>query len=211
MTNIFDEEKYQVAADKCVAFIKRQLDVNNFRFQLSFGAEYGSWYSGDVLWGMVNGLSNAEDQVFPRYISADQYYSYDYVGQVSGSSNASGGVNVYVYRDKGYEVMTCPVSGGRWITEQTYRETYLVPDYDPGTGEQIGEHEEVVEYTLPVELQEGIKMFRYATGVSSYWEDVSVPGAEYEKAERLVYTSSGEVSDEDGGNAYPYFSDFLLP
>ena len=49
MTNIFDEEKYQVAADKCVAFIKRQLDVNNFRFQLSFGAEYGSWYSGDVL------------------------------------------------------------------------------------------------------------------------------------------------------------------
>lgn len=33
MTNIFDEEKYQVAADKCVAFIKRQLDVNNFRFQ----------------------------------------------------------------------------------------------------------------------------------------------------------------------------------
>ena len=210
MTNIFDEEKYQVAADKCVAFIKRQLDVNNFRFQLSFGAEYGSWYSGDVLWGMVNGLSNAEDQVFPRYISADQYYSYDYVGQVSGSSNASGGVNVYVYRDKGYEVMTCPVSGGRWITEQTYRETYLVPDYDPETGEQIGEHEEVVEYTLPVELQEGIKMFRYATGVSSYWEDVSVPGAEYEKAERLVYTSSGEVSDEDGGNAYPYFSDFLV-
>lgn len=64
MTNIFDEEKYQVAADKCVAFIKRQLDVNNFRFQLSFGAEYGSWYSGDVLWGMVNGLSNAEDQFF---------------------------------------------------------------------------------------------------------------------------------------------------
>ena len=57
--------------------------------------------------------------------------------------------------------MTCPVSGGRWITEQTYRETYLVPDYDPETGEQIGEHEEVVEYTLPVELQEGIKMFRY--------------------------------------------------
>ena len=210
MTNIFDEEKYQVAADKCVAFIKRQLDVNNFRFQLSFGAEYGSWYSGDVLWGMVNGLSNAEDQVFPRYISADQYYSYDYVGQVSGSSNASGGVNVYVYRDKGYEVMTCPVSGGRWITEQTYRETYLVSDYDPETGEQIGEHEEVVEYTLPVELQEGIKMFRYSTGVSSYWEDVSVPGAEYEKAERLVYTSSGEVSDEDGGNAYPYFSDFLV-
>lgn len=109
-----------------------------------------------------------------------------------------------------YAVMTCPVSGGRWITEQTYRETYLVPDYDPETGEQIGEHEELVEYTLPVELQEGIKMFRYATGVSSYWEDVSVPCAEYEKAERLVYTSSGEVADEDGGNAYPYFSDFLV-
>ena len=39
---------------------------------------------------------------------------------------------------------TCPVKGGRWISEATYRETYLVPDYDPETGEEIGEHEEVV-------------------------------------------------------------------
>ena len=109
--------------------------------------------------------------------------SYSYKGQVSGSCSSSGGVNIYVYRDREYLVTTCPVDGGRWISKATYRETYLVPDYAPETGEKIGEHEEVVYYTLPIEVQEGIKMFRYCKTITSYWEDVSQPRAEYEKAE----------------------------
>ena len=207
---LFDDEKYRTASQKCIDFIKRQLNVNDFKYTLSFGAEYGSWYTGDVLWGMVKGLSLDEDQIFPKYISTDQFYDYSYKGTVSGSGSAGGGVNVYVYRDNEYLVTTCPVIGGRWESYTTIRETYLVPDYDPETGEEIGEHEETVEYTLPLEVDEGIKMFRYCSGVSSHWEDVSVPGAQYEKAERLVYTPIGEVSDEDGGNAYSYFTGFKV-
>ena len=207
---VFDDEKYKAASEKCIAFIKRQLNVNNFKYQIVFSQEYGSYFSEDVLWGTIDGLSDSEEQITPQYISTDEFYGYDYTGQVSGSASASGAVNVYVYRDNKYLVTTCPVKGGRWISEATYRETYLVPDYDPETGEEIGEHEEVVYYTLPIEVQEGIKMFNYCTGYTSYWEDVSQPGAEYEKAERLVYTGTDEVSDEDGGSAYPYYTYFKV-
>ena len=207
---LFDDEKYKTASEKCIAFIKRQLNVNNFKYQIAFSQEYGSYFSEDVLWGTIDGLSDSEEQISPQYISTDEFYGYDYTGQVSGSASASGAVNVYVYRDNKYLVTTCPVKGGRWISEATYRETYLVPDYDLETGEEIGEHEEVVYYTLPIEVQEGIKMFNYCTGYTSYWEDVSQPGAEYEKAERLVYTGTDEVSDEDGGSAYPYYTYFKV-
>ena len=207
---LFDDEKYKTASEKCIAFIKRQLNVNDFKYQIAFSREYGSYFSEDVLWGTIDGLSDSEEQITPQYISTDEFYGYDYTGQVSGSASASGAVNVYVYRDNKYLVTTCPVKGGRWISEATYRETYLVPDYDLETGEEIGEHEEVVYYTLPIEVQEGIKMFNYCTGYTSYWEDVSQPGAEYEKAERLVYTGTDEVSDEDGGSAYPYYTYFKV-
>lgn len=210
MTNIFDGEKYQESAEKCLSFIKRQLNVNDFRYEISFAEEYDSYFTEDVVWGNISGLSSDEDQVFPKYVSTSQFYDYSYTGQVSGTCTGSGGVNVYVYRDNKYLVLTCPVNGGSWKTESTYRETYLVPDYDPKTGEQTGEHEEVVYYTIPVEVDEGIKMFNYCTGISSHWEDVSQPGADYEKAERLVYEASGEVADEDGGGAYPYFSYFKV-
>lgn len=82
MTNIFDEEKYKDAAQKCLEFMKRQLNVNNFQYGLSFGEEYSSGYQGDVIWGERTGLSKEEDQVFPKYISCDKYYDYKYVGQV---------------------------------------------------------------------------------------------------------------------------------
>ena len=92
MTNIFDEEKYKDAAQKCLEFMKRQLNVNNFQYGLSFCEEYSSGYQGDVIWGELTGLSKEEDQVFPKYISCDKYYDYKYVGQVSGSGSSSGGV-----------------------------------------------------------------------------------------------------------------------
>ena len=63
MTNIFDGSKYQEAAAKCVAFIKRQMNVNNFTHKITFGQEYSDYYSGDVLWGKVEGFTGEEDQV----------------------------------------------------------------------------------------------------------------------------------------------------
>ncbi len=207
---LFDDEKYQTAAQKAIDFIKRQLNVNNFKYTISFGKEYSSSYTGDVLWGLVTGLSSSESQVTNKYITADAYYGYDYTGAVSGSANASGGVKVYIYRDQGYVSMVCPIIGGRWKTETTIREIYLLPDYDPESGEQIGEHEEVVEYTDPTGVTEGVKIFKYVRNISSHWENITHKGAAYEEAYKLVYECSDEVADEDGGNAYPYFTDYFV-
>jgi hypothetical protein len=37
---IFDGDKYKTASDKALSFIKRQLDVNNFKFSVSFDQAY---------------------------------------------------------------------------------------------------------------------------------------------------------------------------
>lgn len=48
---LFDDKKYKAASEKCIAFIKRQLNVNNFKYQIAFSQEYGSYFTEDVLWG----------------------------------------------------------------------------------------------------------------------------------------------------------------
>ena len=78
----FDGDKYKTASDKAISFIKRQLDVNNFKFSVSFDQAYSDSYSGDVISGTVNGLNPDEDQVFPKYINVDTYYDYSYKGKV---------------------------------------------------------------------------------------------------------------------------------
>lgn len=211
MTNTFSESKYQDAAAKCISFIERQMNVNNFTHSISFGKEYGDNYSGDVIWGEVKGFTGDEDQVGGMKVTVPEYYPYSYTGTVSGGANVDGdyAVNVYVIRDSKYKVITCPINGGNWKSAMTYRETYLVPDYDE-EGQIIGEHTEVVTYDLDVGVGEGIKEFRLARGVTSHWEDVSSPGAEYQKAERLVYNAAEEILPEDGGRPYRYLSYFTV-
>ena len=38
---VFKGTKYEKASSEALAFIKRQLDVNNFKCQISFAKEYG--------------------------------------------------------------------------------------------------------------------------------------------------------------------------
>ena len=40
MAERFREPKYQEAAEKALAFIKRQMDVNNFQYQIAFSQAY---------------------------------------------------------------------------------------------------------------------------------------------------------------------------
>lgn len=210
MREIFNEDKYRQSAEKCLAFIKRQLNVNNFRYKVNFGKEYGSYYAGDVIFGTVEGLPSDAGMVWPQYISADQYYPYDYVGAVSGGCSVSDdfGVNAYVFRDNQYVVMTCPVEGGRWRTEIEYRETYKVPVYDD-TGTKIIDYKyEEAFYTQDIELQEGVKVFRAATGLSYTWERIKT--TEEMWVDRKIYTAASEIPDESGGNAYPYFTNYLV-
>ncbi|MDO4940028.1 MAG: hypothetical protein Q4E54_08745, partial [Lachnospiraceae bacterium] len=206
---VFDDAKYQTAANRALQFIEDQLDINHFDHTIKWGAEYEDYYEGDVMWGKVTGFSGGEGEVEPRYISTSRFYGYDYTGQVSGSwrnvgSFSNAGVNVYVYRDQTYKVVTCPLqSGGSWIAEWEYMEVYTVTD--PETGET---HEETVYYNLPAEVGEGIKEFRLGYGLSFNWELISE--TEDMKAYRKVYSLSREESPENGGYAYGYLTDYTV-
>ena len=48
---VFSGDKYKKASSDAIAFIKRQLDVNNFKCQITFDKEYDDSYSGDIVWG----------------------------------------------------------------------------------------------------------------------------------------------------------------
>ena len=60
---VFSGDKYKKASSDAIAFIKRQLDVNNFKCQITFDKEYDDSYSGDIVWGYVTGISVEEDPV----------------------------------------------------------------------------------------------------------------------------------------------------
>lgn len=203
MAGLFPEQKYTDAAEKALAFIKRQMDVNNFQFQITFAEPYGDEYNGDVVWGEITGLTPDHDQVFPKYIGTAGYFDFAFTGKVSGTWHdvpdyANCAVNVYVIHDATYKVITCPLKpDGTWESVMEYRETYTVPIIDEATGEPTGQtREEVITYTLDFPVGEGIKEFRLARNLTSHWEQLP-PTVEGMTAERLVYDAADEVSAED--------------
>ena len=83
---VFSGDKYKKASSDALAFIKRQLDVNNFKCQITFDKEYDDSYSGDIVWGYVTGISVEEDQIRAKYISPSTYYDFNYKGKVTGTA-----------------------------------------------------------------------------------------------------------------------------
>ena len=191
---VFKGTKYEKASSEALAFIKRQLDVNNFKCQISFAKEYADDYSGDIVWGYVTGISVDEDQIRAKYISPSTYYDFDYKGKITGTarnlSNFSGyAVNIYVIHDAAYKVLTCPInSDGTWASTMTYREKYTIKDKDEDGNETGSTHTEVVTYDLDISVSEGIKEFRLAKGLKGKWEQIS--SSDEVKVERYVYDAT---------------------
>ena len=200
----FDGEKYLTAAGKALSFIKAQMDINNFTHKIIFAKEYGAYYYGDVMYGTIEGFSGGES-MGPTSISCP-FYDFDYKGTVGGTCSGEG-VNVHLIHDNDYLVITCPSVDGSWQSQMLYKEIYTVIDYDE-LGQEIGTHEEEVEYYLPVEIGEGIKEFRLCTGLTSEWEILMQ--TEEMTTMRLVYHATGEIMPENGGGAYPYLTDYLF-
>ena len=211
---VFSGKEFEKASSDALAFIKRQLDVNNFKYQLTFAEEYADTYEGDIMWGYVTGLSSDEDQVFAKYISPTKYYDYSYKGKVIGNARnltdySDYAVNVYVIRDAAYKVITCPIKAdGTWESVMTYRESYTVKDKDEEGKETETTHTETVTYPLDISVGEGIKEFRLAKGLKGHWEKIS--STEEVTIERYVYEADTEISAEDGGYGYSYFSYFTM-
>ena len=105
--------------------------------------------------------------------------------------------------------MTCPINAdGTWESVMTYRETYTVKDKDEEGNETESTHTETVTYPLDISVGEGIKEFRLAKGLKGHWEKIS--STEEVTVERYVYEADTEISAEDGGYGYSYFSYFTM-
>lgn len=211
---VFSGDKYKKASSDALAFIKRQLDVNNFKCQITFDKEYDDSYSGDIVWGYVTGISVEEDQIRAKYISPSTYYDFNYKGKVTGTARnlsdySDYAVNVYVVHDADYKVITCPIKAdGTWESALTYRETYTVKDKDEEGNETGTTHTEVVTYLLDITVGEGIKEFRLAKGIKGKWEQIS--SSDEVTVERYVYDADTEIKAEDGGYGYSYFEYFTV-
>lgn len=202
MENIFNEEKYKIASDKCLEFLEGQMNVNNFQYQLIFAERYDETFAGGIIHGTVEGLDNQFEQIFPKYINVENYYNKDFKGVVKGiwknidiSDIDNYGVNIYILSDQKYKVATCKLKNdGTWKSETTFRETY--------------ENGNIRLYTEEKEINEGFKEIRIAKGLKEKWVTVSeTPDL---KTERLDYETTEDISDEDGGNCYKYFDYFTV-
>jgi len=158
---MFDDAVYTEASNKCLAFMKSQLNVSNFIYPISFGEAYSDSYAGDVIWGTVSGLPAEDEKVHPQHINMAEYYDYYYTGQVVGvwfglDNPSEYTVDVYVIRDIEYLVCSCELeSNGTWRTKKTV--TVTVTEIDEETGEP---YTYTYEEEVDVNVQQGIKEAR---------------------------------------------------
>lgn len=126
--NIFSDDKYIDAADKCLDFIRRQLNVNNYSLFPRFTESYSDDYLGSIT-GKVKMPEDAKVK-FPNYIYCDKFYDEVYSGICSGKHQHTSpatknlGVAITIYSDQEYTSVVCPLhSDGTWKSEMYYRTT----------------------------------------------------------------------------------------
>lgn len=126
--NIFSDTKYTQAADKCLQFIKNQLNVNNY----SLFPHFSDYYADDYVKRVTGHVDMPPDAnvKFPNYIYCDQFYDENYVGICSGKHQNTSpatknlGVIITTYIDQEYNSVICPLhNDGTWKSERYYRTT----------------------------------------------------------------------------------------
>ena len=134
---LFDEEKYRVASQKALAFIKRQLNVNEYTLFPLLRENYDDAHMSRVFASVA--MPPDARVNFPKYIFCDQFYDELYQGVCSGHHQNTGdarrnlGVEITTYTDAIYRACVCPLhEDGSWRSEGYYKET----DYY-GIGETV--------------------------------------------------------------------------
>ena len=195
---VFKGLKYIEASNKALTFIKSQLDVNKFKYNIIFARKYRDDYEGDVIWGYVEGLLK-EEEIKPEHIRVS-YYDFYYKGKVSGQvfnlpDYTGYGVRVSVVHDTTYEVITCPINeDGTFSSEILYKEVY----HKNKKGKKF---DKIAKYKVDVEVGEGIKEFKLVSGISGDWQKIK--DSKELTVYRYVY-SGGSIVE----NGYGYLKDF---
>lgn len=106
MHELFNEEKYRVAASKAYDFIKRMLDPASWEVTPYFGEPYDQNYVGKLMWGGAKNIPDDAVRIDPNYIQPEQYYPAGYKGIMRGTCKLPEGEDpgnyaVAVYRISG--------------------------------------------------------------------------------------------------------------
>lgn len=144
--NVFQRPKYLEAADKCLTFLNKQLNVNNFNYTIRPAETYDELFRGRFMWGAVDELPQAANVVYPKYIKTDGFYPPNYQGVVSGRwadvarDRKQLAVDVYTITDTFYHSVSCPLQrNGTWQSEvcEKVTEIWGVVLFDEETGEPV--------------------------------------------------------------------------
>lgn len=125
------KRNYDEVRQKCLAFIKGQLNVNSYTLFPTLRENYELTHTGRV-YGSVSMPSDAVVD-FPNYIYCDQFYDETYQGVCSGrwqnineSARVNLGVEISTHTDKKYTSAICPLrSDGTWKSETFTRTTEI--------------------------------------------------------------------------------------
>ena len=197
---IFDEEKYKIASQKAIDFIKRQLNVNNYTLFPTLRTNYDDAHMGTVFANVP--MPPDARVIYPKYIYCDQFYDEVYQGVCSGHHQNTGdarhnlGVEVVVYTDARYAACVCPLhSDGSWKTEEYFKETdfYGID----GTVYKTETYWYVLDKEMNDDHMDGLKEFRlkYYKWLDEDGSEIDVdnlPGLETWEADDMPVDEYGE-------------------
>lgn len=106
MHELFNDEKYSVAATKAYDFIKRMLDPAFWEVTPYFGEHYAQDYVGKLMWGGAQDIPDDAVRVDPNYIQPERYYPAGYKGVMRGTFKLPEGED-----PKNYAVAVYRISG----------------------------------------------------------------------------------------------------
>ena len=208
MAGIFDDEKYKIASDKAINFIRRQMDVNNYTLNPRLNEDYSQTHTGRVLVS----VDIPEDATvnYPTYFCCDQFYDETYVGVCRGKHQNLGaaakklGVEITTYTDMQYRSNVCALhDDGTWHSELYFKET----DYYGIAGRVT--RSETYWYRQDVIINEGgsngvkgfaLKYYSWLDEDGTELDVDNLPG-------KIVtyYAEDGTITPEATYNPYEYF------
>lgn len=201
----FDEEKYKVASQKAIEFIKRQLNVNNYTLFPTLRTNYDDAHMSTVFANVP--MPPGAKVIFPKYIYCDQFYDEVYQGVCSGHHQNTGdarhnlGVEVVVYTDARYAACVCPLhSDGSWRTEEYFKETdYYGID---GTVYKTETYWYVLDKEMNDDHMDGLKEFRL-----KYYKWLDEDGSEIDvdNLPGLVTWEADEMPTDEFGEPLPLY------
>lgn len=221
------KRNYDEVRQKCLAFIKGQLNVNSYTLFPTLRENYELTHTGRV-YGSVSMPSDAHVE-FPNYIYCDQFYDEMYKGVCSGrwqnideSARINLGVEVSTHTDRKYTSAICALkTDGTWRSETITRTTEIY-----GINGEITQkitywtrHDKIINDSASNGVKGfTLKYYKWVDDEGNPIDTENLPPTIKEgtsvSGQTLIKTESYTLKpilldDEEVDNAMPYYPDYI--